>query len=80
MRAREGILAIACGLVFVCTWIDKGLGMIAGGFIPNPLHQVTEYVPTFPELTIALGVYGVGAWSLTVLYKVAIGVKEEVEA
>jgi len=80
LRAREGVLALACGLVFVCTWIDKGMGMIAGGFIPNPLHEVTEYIPTFPELLITLGVYGVGALILTVLYKVAIGVKEEVES
>jgi molybdopterin-containing oxidoreductase family membrane subunit len=46
--------------VFTGTWIDKGLGLISGGFIPSPLNKVTEYVPTLPELVISLGVYGTG--------------------
>ena len=79
-RKKEGVLAVACILVFICTWIDKGMGMIAGGYIPNPLHEVTEYAPTAPELMITAGIYGLGALILTVLYKVAIGVKEEVGA
>ena len=65
-------------LVIVGTWIDKGLGMISGGFVPNPLHEVNEYAPTMPEIVITLGVYAVGALVLTVLYKMAISVKEEV--
>jgi len=64
-------------MVFVSTWIDKGLGMISGGFVPNPLHEVTEYIPTPPELLISLGVWAIGALILTVLYKVAIAVREQ---
>ena len=76
-RARHGLLALACVLVFGCTWIDKGLGMMAGGFIPSPLHEVTEYTPTAVEILVALGIYGLGAFIITVLYKVALGVKRE---
>jgi Ni/Fe-hydrogenase subunit HybB-like protein len=65
---------------FGCTWIDKGLGMMAGGFIPNPLHQVTEYAPTGIEIMISIGIYALGAFLLTVFYKVALGVKLEAEA
>ena len=79
-RRREGLLALGCALVFVATWIDKGLGMIAGGFTPNPLHEVNEYVPTAPELLIALGVWATGFLILTVLYRIAVSVKKEVEA
>jgi len=79
-RRREGVLALGCGLVFVATWIDKGLGMIAGGFTPNPLHEVYEYVPTPPELLISLGVWAMGLLILTVLYRIAVSVKREVEA
>jgi molybdopterin-containing oxidoreductase family membrane subunit len=78
-RNNLKILPVACCLVFASTWIDKGLGMIAGGFVPNPLHEVTEYAPTAPELMITLGIWALGALILTVLYKVATGVKEEVE-
>ena len=78
-RARHGLLGIACVLVFGCTWIDKGLGMMAGGFIPNPLHEVTEYAPTGIEIMITIGIYALGAFLLTVFYKTAVGVKLEVE-
>ena len=78
-RARHGLLAVACVLVFGCTWIDKGLGMMAGGFIPNPLHEITEYAPTGIEIMISIGIYALGAFLLTVFYKVALGVKLEVE-
>ena len=44
------------------------------------LEKVTEYAPTAGELTIALGVYAVGALVLTVLYKIAAGVREELES
>jgi molybdopterin-containing oxidoreductase family membrane subunit len=77
-RKHEGVLAVACVTVFVGTWIDKGLGMISGGFVPNPMHQVTEYAPTLPEILITLGVYGMGALVLTILYKMSVAVKEEV--
>lgn len=77
-RKNESILMIACVAVFVGTWIDKGLGMISGGFVPSPLHHVVEYMPTLPEIAITLGVWAIGFIILTVLFKVAVTVKEEV--
>ena len=77
-RKQEDVLVVTCILVFISTWIDKGLGLITGGFIPNPLEEITEYWPTFPELMITIGVWCVGFLVLTVLYKIAISVKEEV--
>ncbi len=77
-RRNEGVLAVACVAVFVGIWIDKGLGMISGGFIPNPLHHVREYVPTFPEIMITIGVYASGFLILTILYKVVVSVKQEI--
>lgn len=79
-RRNETTLAIACMVIIMGTWIDKALGMIAGGFVPNPMHEFNEYAPTVPEIGISLGVYAVGALALTLLYKMAIRVKEEVRA
>jgi molybdopterin-containing oxidoreductase family membrane subunit len=76
-RRNETTLAWACGMTFVATWIDKGLGMISGGFVPNPLEEITEYWPTLPEGLIALGIWAIGALIVTVLYKVAITVREQ---
>jgi Ni/Fe-hydrogenase subunit HybB-like protein len=79
-RKNEAILPVALVAVFISTWIDKGVGLVVGGFIPNPFETITTYSPTAPELLITLGVYAIGALALTVLYKVAIGVKEETAA
>ncbi len=79
-RKNEAILTVACITTFVGTWIDKGLGMISGGFVPNPLHHVNEYFPTIPEILIALGVWAIGFFVLTILFKIAVSVKEEVRA
>ncbi len=79
-RKNEVTLAVACAVIIAGTWIDKGLGMISGGFVPNPMHEITEYAPSLPEIGITLGVYAIGALVLTVLYKIVVGVKEEVKA
>jgi molybdopterin-containing oxidoreductase family membrane subunit len=79
-RKNESVLAVACVFTFVGIWIDKGMGMVAGGFVPNPLHEVNEYFPTFPEVMIAIAVYAAGFLVLTMLYKVFVGVKEELAA
>jgi len=75
-RKNSIVLLFSCILVFIGTWIDKGLGMIAGGFIPSALHHVTEYVPTLHELAISAGVTAIGLLVLTVLFKITISIKE----
>jgi len=79
-RNNETTLIFALICVFIGTWIDKGLGMIAGGFVPSPLHQVNEYIPSIPELIITAGVWCAGFLILTILFKVAVSVKKEVAA
>lgn len=77
-RNNMGTLTIACIMLFIGTWIDKGLGLISGGFVPSPLHHVNEYLPTIPEVIITVGVYAIGFLVLTILYKITVSVKEEV--
>lgn len=74
-RKNSTLLIFSCFLVVAGTWIDKGLGMIAGGFIPSALHHITEYVPSFHELIISAGVTAIGLLILSVLYKITISVK-----
>ncbi|MGC8490225.1 MAG: sulfate reduction electron transfer complex DsrMKJOP subunit DsrP [Syntrophobacteraceae bacterium] len=78
IRKNENILIAACLCVFFSMYLDKGVGLIVGGFIPNMLGQVHQYVPTVPELMIAIGIWATGFFVLTVLYKIAVSVKEEV--
>ena len=80
IRRNEKTLAYVCALIIITTWIDKGLGLMTGGFVPNPLERVTEYWPTVPEALITLGVWAMGFLILTILYKVAVSIKEEIRA
>ena len=79
-RRKEDTLAIACISVIVATWIDKGLGLIVGGFTPTMFDTVTPYWPTTPEILITIGVLAVGFFVLTILYKIAVSIKEEASA
>jgi len=77
-RKNETTLVIGCIAVFLSLWIDKGFGLVVGGFIPNPFERVTEYWPTVPEAMITMGVWAIGFLILTVLYKVTVSVRERV--
>jgi molybdopterin-containing oxidoreductase family membrane subunit len=76
LRANQMLLAVAALLVFVSLWIEKGLGLIVGGFVPSPLGSVTRYSPTAPEWAIVLGVWAIGAFMITVFYKITVSVRE----
>jgi molybdopterin-containing oxidoreductase family membrane subunit len=77
-RARNNakILPVTCVIVFLSLWIDKGLGLIVGGFIPSPLGMVEEYAPTFPEIFITLGIWALGFLLITIFYKITLSVRE----
>lgn len=77
LRQNETTLAMACVAVFISLWIDKGFGLIVGGFVPNMFEKITEYTPTVPELLISLAVWATGFLILSVLYKIAVSVKQE---
>ncbi|NQU05864.1 MAG: polysulfide reductase NrfD [Calditrichaeota bacterium] len=74
-RKNEKILAVGCIMLFASIWIDKGMGMIVAGFVPNPLGVVVGYTPTLNEVAIAAGVYAIGALIVTLLYKVVLSVR-----
>ncbi len=78
-RRSRLLLPIACLAVFFSLWLDKGLGLIVGGFTPSPLDTITTYTPTLPEWSIVIGIWAIGALMITVFYKIALGVHEEVE-
>ena len=57
-RQSERLLPLACGMVFLSLWIDKGIGLIVAAFVPSPLGAITEYYPSLPEIMISSGHLG----------------------
>lgn len=76
LRDNMKLLPYALGMLVLASWIDKGLGLLVGGFTPNMFEAVTPYVPTFREIMVALGVYAIGALVLSLLWKIALDVKK----
>lgn len=74
-RRDERMLAATCIGVFASLWIDKGIGMVVGGFVPSPLGATTGYAPTLPEIVITAGIWATGALIATVLIRIAISVR-----
>ncbi|MDH3392582.1 MAG: polysulfide reductase NrfD [Desulfobulbaceae bacterium] len=79
-QKSDGMLVGACALLFISLWIDKGLGLVLGGFVPNPLNYVTEYIPSIGEIAITVGVWSAGFFVMSLLYKIAITVTLENES
>ncbi|MCP5537678.1 MAG: polysulfide reductase NrfD [Akkermansiaceae bacterium] len=65
-------LDVACVLVFVGIWIEKGMGLIIPGFIPSTLHEWVEYIPSAIEWKVSAGIWAAGLIVYTLLLKVAI--------
>jgi molybdopterin-containing oxidoreductase family membrane subunit len=68
------LLNIACVLSIVGIWIEKGMGLIVPAFVPTPLGEVVEYVPTIHEITICLGIWAFGLLLYTILVRVSVPV------
>ncbi|MBW2476376.1 MAG: polysulfide reductase NrfD [Deltaproteobacteria bacterium] len=71
-RRNNTTLIIGCVLIFVGVYIEKGMGLVLPGFIPDVLHEIYEYVPTGIEMLLALGIWATGLFVFTMLLRVAI--------
>jgi len=76
-RLNKVTLIIGLLSIIIANWIDKGMVLIVAGFVPNSFERVVEYVPTLNEILVTLGVYSIGMLLITILYKIAISVREE---
>ncbi len=76
-RYNMKILPWALGMLIIATWIDKGLGLLIGGFAPTPYETYEVYTPTFWEVSVGLGIFAIGALVISILWKIAIEMKKE---
>jgi len=74
-RKNFATLNLGCVLIIVGIWIEKGIGLIVPGFIPAPLGEVWEYIPTGLEILVSLGVWAIGFLIFTILLKIIIPIE-----
>jgi Ni/Fe-hydrogenase subunit HybB-like protein len=65
-------LDVACVLAIVGIWIEKGMGLVIPGFVPTPLGEIVEYLPTLNETLISLGIWAFGILAYTIFLRMAI--------
>lgn len=75
LRRNAKWLMPACLVLFIAIWIEKGLGLVIPGFVPSPLGEIVEYVPTWVELSVTGGIFAMGLFILTVLVRVALPIE-----
>jgi len=73
-KTRKGhiTLNLACLLIIVGVFIEKGIGLVLPGLTPGTLGEVYEYAPSTVEVMISIGIAGIGAFIFTVFSKAAI--------
>jgi molybdopterin-containing oxidoreductase family membrane subunit len=79
-RRKEPTLALGAVAVFLSIWFDKGFAFVADGFVPNAFGEITEYRPHWNEFVVAAGVLAAGVLVFTVLCKIVVSVREELNA
>lgn len=71
---RLPVLQAACVMLIVGIWIEKGMGMIVPAFIPTPLGEIVEYLPTMNETLVTVGIWAGGLLIYTILVRITVPV------
>lgn len=76
-RLRNSLkwISVACAMLFVAVWIEKGMGLIVPGFIPGPYGEILEYSPSWVEIAVTIGIWAMGCFIFTILAKTAIKIE-----
>lgn len=75
-KTRENLVTLNIGCLFIIAgvYIEKGMGLIIPGFVPDTLGEVYEYIPTMQEILVTIGIWATGAMLFTLMVKFAIPV------
>ncbi len=76
-KTRENLVTLNMGSLFIIlgVWIEKGLGLIVPGFIPDPLGEIYDYLPNSHEVAVSLGIWALGLLIFTLFMRVAIPIQ-----
>ncbi len=74
LTRRRRFMSIACALLIVGIWIEKGMGLIVPAFIPTPLGEIVEYSPSLNETLVSLGIWAFGLLIYTIFIRITVPV------
>ncbi len=65
-------LNVTCVLCIVGIWIEKGMGLVIPGFIPTPLGEIMEYLPSLNETLVCFGIWSFGLLCYTIFLRMSV--------
>jgi molybdopterin-containing oxidoreductase family membrane subunit len=76
-RTRRYLVTLntGCVLMIIGVWIEKGMGFVVPGFVPDPLGEIYEYLPNLTEVAVSLGIWATGLLIFTLFMRVAIPIE-----
>ncbi len=79
LRKNSFFVLLSCVMIVAGIWTEKGLGFVVPGFIPSPLGDFVQYIPSTNELLICLGIWSFGLLIYTFFVKAAIPLVNQAE-
>ncbi|GAB4389332.1 MAG: hypothetical protein Kow0025_14050 [Thermodesulfovibrionales bacterium] len=73
-RRRPLTLNAGCAMLFAGVWMEKGMGLVVPGFVPDALGEIYEYAPSAVEVRVSAGIIAFGALAYTLLSKAVIAI------
>jgi molybdopterin-containing oxidoreductase family membrane subunit len=72
-KTRRNLITLNVGavLIYAGVYIEKGVALVIPGFAPSTLGEIYEYAPSWTELKVSAGIFGVGAILFTLMVNVA---------
>jgi molybdopterin-containing oxidoreductase family membrane subunit len=71
-RENYVTLNIGCLLMIIGVYIEKGMGLVIPGFVPDVLGDFYEYSPTGTEMLVTIGIWATGLLVFTLLLRIAV--------
>ncbi len=73
-RARSSCDS-GCAAAVLGVWVEKGMGLVIPGFVPSPLGEIVDYIPSFTEFCVSAAIWATGALIYTLLLKAAVPIE-----
>ena len=84
-KTRTNLITLNIGavLIYAGVYIEKGVALVVPGFTPSTLGEIYDYSPSWIELRVSMGIFGIGAILFTLMVNVAtkfLFAKEKLQA
>lgn len=72
-KTRKNLITLNLGavLIYAGVYVEKGVALVIPGFTPSTTGEIYHYAPSWTEIKVSMGVFGVGAMLFTVLVNVS---------